>query len=100
PEHALDGQSKSMLLVHRGHVIEAIEIRNGLQVGLVLDQLLGAAVQKAHMGVNAFHEFAVELENQAQHAVSRWVNRPEVDGEIAYVDFRQQFFGFSSPGST
>ena len=72
-----------MLLVHRRDVVEAVEIRDRLQVGLLLDQLLGAAMQQADMRIDAFDDFAVELEHQTQHAMRRRVLRPEVDGEIA-----------------
>jgi hypothetical protein len=42
-----------MLLVHRRHVIEPVEIRHRLKVGLVLDQLFGAAMQQADMRIDA-----------------------------------------------
>jgi len=86
-EHALDRQGKGMLLVHRGHVVEAVEIGNRLQVGLVFDQLFGAAVKQADVRIDTFNKLAIELENHAQHAVGRGVNRAEVDREIADVDF-------------
>ena len=72
-----------MLLVHRRDIIEPVEIRNCLQIGLLLDQLLGAAMQKADMRIDALDDFAIELEHEAQHAVRRRVLRPEIDGEIA-----------------
>jgi hypothetical protein len=49
-----------MLLVHRRDVIEPVEVRQRLQVGLVLDQLLGAAVQEPDVGINALDHLAVE----------------------------------------
>ena len=115
---SLDGDRKGVLLVHRRHVVEAVEIGHGLEIGLRLDQLLGAAVQKADMRIDALDDFAVELEHQAQHAVRRRVLRPEIDVEISNVMLvhsrllqrpapfwgrptQNQFvFAFSSPGST
>ena len=79
----LDGQAPGMFLVHRRHVIEAVEIRNGLQVGLVFNQLLGAAVQQSDMRVDACADLAIEFKHEAQHAVGRRMLRPEVDREIA-----------------
>ena len=70
-----------MLLVHRRHVVEPIEVADRLQIGLVLDQLLGAAVQEADVGVDAFHDLAVQLQHEAQHAVGRGVLGAEVDVE-------------------
>ncbi len=72
-----------MLLVHRRDVIEPVEIGQGLQIGLVLDQLFGSAVQQADVRIDALDDFAVELEDEAQHAVGGRMLRPEIDGEIA-----------------
>ena len=73
----------SVLLVHRRHVVEAVEIGQRLEVGLVLDQLLGAAVEQPDMRVDALDDLAVELEHKAQHAMRRRMLRPEIDGELA-----------------
>ena len=83
-------QAEGVLLVHGRDVVEPVEIADGLQVGLVLDQLLGAAVQKADMGIDALHHLAVELEHKAQHAVGGRVLRPEVDVELADVGLAHQ----------
>ena len=72
-----------MLLVHWRDVIEPVEIGQGLQIGLVLDQLFGSAVQQADVRIDALDDFAVELEDEAQHAVGGRMLRPEIDGEIA-----------------
>lgn len=93
-----------MLLIHRRDVVEPVEIRNRLQVGLVLDQLLGAAVKQADMRIDAFDDFAVELQHEAKHAVRRRMLRTKVDGEVTQI-LRLLVHGFgsalafSSPGS-
>ena len=74
---------KGMFLVHRRDVIEPIEIADRLQIGLVLDQFFGAAVQKANVRVDTLDHFAVQLKNEAQHAVGRRMLRPEVHGVVA-----------------
>ena len=74
-----------MLLVHRRDVVEPVEIRDRLQIGLVLDQLLGAAMQQADVRIDPLDDLAVELEHEAQHAVRGRMLRPEVDGEVAEV---------------
>ena len=38
-------QTERMLLIHRRDIVEPVEIRDRLQIGLVLDQLFGAAMQ-------------------------------------------------------
>ena len=45
-QQLLAGKAEGVLLVHRRHVVEPVEVADGLHVGLVLDQLLGAAVQQ------------------------------------------------------
>src|SRR5262249_54531562 len=82
-QELLGCQRERMLLVHRRDVIEAVEIRQRLQIGLVLDQLLGPAVQQADVGIDALYDLAVELEHEAQYAVGGGMLRPEIDGEIA-----------------
>ena len=82
-EQLLDRQAEGMLLVHRRDIVEPVEIRHRLQIGLVLDQLLGAAMQQADMRIDAVDDLAVELEHEAQHAVRRRMLRPEIDGEVA-----------------
>ena len=72
-----------MLLIDRRDVIEPVEIRDRLQVGLVLDQLFGAAMQKSDMRIDALDHFAVELEHEPQHAVRRRMLRPEIDREVS-----------------
>jgi hypothetical protein len=89
-EQLLHRHAEHMLLRHRRRVVEAVEIRNRLQIGLVLDQLLGTAMQEPDMRIGALDHLAVEVEQQAQHAVGRWVLRPEIDGEGAYRSFSHE----------
>ena len=72
-------QAEGVLLVHRRDVIEPVEIGDRLEIGLVLDQLLGAAMQQADMRIDARDDFAVQLQHQAQHAMRRRMLRPEID---------------------
>src|SRR6266446_3395072 len=65
----------------------------------VLDQLLGSAVQKADMGVDALDDLTVELQYEAQHAVSRGMLRPEIEGEVAQGGFGHNGLA-SAAGST
>ena len=97
-DELLHGECISMLLVHRRHVVETVEIGQRLEIGLVLDQLLGAAVKQADMRVDALDDLAVELEHEAQHAVRRRVLRPEIDGELAVVAFTLAAFGLGVRG--
>ena len=103
PEQLLHREAERMLLVHRRDVIEPVEIRDRLQIGLLLDQLLGAAMQQPDMRIDALDHLAVQLQHEAQHAVRRRMLRPEIDGEVAHrgsVHDQLGFAAFSSPGST
>ena len=81
-------EAEGMLLIHRRDIVEPVEIRDRLQIGLLLDQLLGAAMQQADMRIDALDHFAVEFEHETQHAVRRRMLRPEIDGEIAELQLR------------
>ena len=52
-------------------------LRKGSQIGLVLDEFLGPAMQETNMRVNALYDLAVELEYKTQDAVRRRVLGPE-----------------------
>src|SRR5262245_27290811 len=82
-EQLLGCQAERVFLIHRRDVIEPVEVGQRLQVSLVLDQLLGPAVQKADMRVDALDHLTVELQHEAQYAVRRRVLGPEIEGEIA-----------------
>ena len=62
-----------MLLIHRRDVVEPVEVGERLQIGLVFDQLLGAAMQETNVGIDALDDLAVELEHKTQHAVGHRV---------------------------
>ena len=92
-----------MLLSQRRDIIEAVKIRERLQIRLVLDQLFGAAVKQPDMRIDAGNYFTIELQHQTQHAVRRRMLRTKIDGEISECCWfgHRQTFGpaFSSPGS-
>src|SRR2546430_5044785 len=98
-EQLLGCERERVFLVHRGAVMERVEVGQRLQVGLVLDQLFGPAVQKTDMRVDALDDLTVELKYQTQHAVSRRVLGPEIEGEIAQRGFGHNGLA-SAAGST
>ncbi len=117
-QQLLDGEHIGMLHRQRRTVIEPVEIGQRLKVGLVLDQLFGAAVEQADMRIDPLDHFAVQLHHHAQHAVRRRVLGAEIDRVIGddFAGGGQRFFAlhghffaspaggaagpFSSPGST
>src|SRR6476620_8092085 len=98
-EQLLGCQTERVFLVHRRDVIEPVEVGQRLQVGLVLDQLLGPAVQKADVRVDALDDFTVELQYEAQDAVSRRMLGPKIEGEVAQGCFGHNGLA-SAAGST
>jgi hypothetical protein len=58
-----------VLHAERRTIVQPVEIGQRLQIGLVFDQLFGAAMQQADMRIDARHDFAVKLGHHAQHAV-------------------------------
>ena len=65
-QQLLDRQAEGVLLVHRRDIVEPVEIGDRLQIGLVLDQLLGAAMEQADMRIDARDDLAVQIQDQAQ----------------------------------
>ncbi len=103
-------KAEGMLLIHRRDVIEPVEVRNRLQIGLLFDQLFSTAMKQTNVRIDALDHLAVKLQHEAQHAVRRRMLRSEVDSEIAHARrFGAKCFGhqppafgasaFSSPGS-
>lgn len=82
-EQLLDGQREALLVGHHRDVVQTVKVGQGLQVGAVLDELLGAAVQQADVGVGTHNLLSVELQNQAQHAVGSGMLGAEVDGVVS-----------------
>ena len=76
-------QAVSLLVAHHGYIIQAVHIRQRLQIGAGFGQLFGAAVQEADVRVGAHDGFAVELQYHAQHAVRRRMLRAEVNGVVS-----------------
>src|SRR5712672_3079356 len=98
-EQLLGCQTERVFLVHRRDIIEPVEIGQRLQIGLVLDQLLGPAVQKTDMRVDALDDLTVELQYETQYAVSRRMLGPEIEGEVAQGGFGHNGLA-SAAGST
>src|SRR2546423_11567927 len=98
-EQLLGCQTERVFLVHRRDIVEPVEIGQRLQISLVLDQLLGPAVQQTDMRVDAVHDVTVELQYKAQYAVSRRMLGPEIEGEVAQGGFGHNGLA-SAAGST
>src|SRR5262245_53594570 len=88
PEQLFDREAEGVLLVHRRDIVEPVEIGERLQIGLVLDQLFGPAMQQSDMRVDTLDNLAVELEHKTKHAVGRGMLGPKVDREVARRGFR------------
>ena len=84
-QQLFDGQAVSVLVAHHGHVIQAVHVRQGLDVGLGFGQFFGGAVQQTDVRISSLDDFAVQLKDQTQHAVRGRVLRTEVQGVV--LDF-------------
>lgn len=83
-EQLLDSQRKALLLDHRGPVVEAVKVREGLKVRFVLYELLSTAVQQANMGIDVDRDLTVQLQHQAEHAMRGRVLRAHVQAQSAH----------------
>ncbi len=68
-----DGQAVAEIVGHRAEVVDAIGERDDLLVELRLAGLFDAGVQIANLGIEADNDFAVDLEDEAQHAMRGWM---------------------------
>src|SRR5690606_10616854 len=60
-------------------IVEAVEVRQRLKIGLVLDQLFGSAMEQTHMRINPLDCLAIQFHDHTQHTVCSRVLRPEID---------------------
>ena len=77
-----NSKSKALLVRHHRNVVQSIKVRQGLEIGLVLDQLLGTSVQQTDMGIGTNDLLAIQLENQTQHTVGGGMLRTKVDSIV------------------
>ena len=70
----------------RGDVIHAVDIGIEHRVGAVLADFFHAAVQVADDAFGAENFFSVELQDDAEHAVSRRMLRSHVDDEFVGIE--------------
>ena len=84
-------QTICVFIAHHGHVIEAVHVRQRLNVGFALRQFFSGAVQQTNVRICALHHLAVKLEHQTQHAVCGRVLRAQIQGVVFDV-----CHGFSS----
>ena len=87
PRQLLNRQTPCVLLVHRCHVIQTVEIRQVLQISTALHQLLCTTVQQANMRIATLYDFTIQLQNQTQHAVRGRVLWTKVNVEITNTLF-------------
>lgn len=60
-QQLLYSQGKALFICHHGDVVQSVEVRQGLHVGLVLDQLLRTTVQQSNMRIGSDNLLAIEL---------------------------------------
>ena len=80
----LDGEAECVLLVHRSTIVEPVEIRDVLEVGPRLHELLRASVQQADVRIDPFDDLTIELEHEAQNPMGGRVLWAEVDRKITF----------------
>ena len=71
-------QRPGMFLVHRRDIVQPVEIRQRLKVGLVLDQFFGATMQQPNMRVGTLDHLAIHFQDKTKHTVRRRMLRPEI----------------------
>ena len=77
-ENFFDRKAIAEIIGKRREVIDPVRHRDGLRIGFRFHVFLDAGVQIADHRARFQHDFAVQLENHAQHAVRRRVLRSHV----------------------
>ncbi len=85
-QQLLERHDARPLAEQRAHVLQRVEVADGLVVVRVLAQLLDAAMEVPQHRVEIDHLLAVELEDHPQHAVGRGVLRTHVDEHLAVTE--------------
>ena len=85
-EELLDGEAVGGLVEQRREVVHARAEGHALGPGAELHVLLDAGVQVADARAGLGHRLAVELEDEAEHAVRRRVLRTHVDDDALLVE--------------
>ena len=85
-QQLLDRLAVAQPVGDRGHVIHAVHVGIEHRVGAVLGNLLHPAMQVADDAFGAQHFFAIQLEDDAQHAVGRGMLRPHVEDQFGGVE--------------
>ena len=71
---------------HGGAIVHAVDVGIEHRVGAVLGNFFHAAVQVSDDALGAENFFAVELQNDAQHAVRRRMLRPHINDEFVRIE--------------
>ena len=82
----LEGEDRGPLVEQRADVLERVRVADRLVVVRVLAQLLDAAMEIAEHRVEVDDLFAVELQDDAEDAMGRWMLRAHVDEHLAVAE--------------
>src|SRR6516164_7785197 len=80
-------KAKRVLLVHRGDIVEPVEIRDRLQIGLMFDQFFGSAMEQTDVRIDTLDNLSIKFQHKSKYAVGRRMLGAEVDGKIANASF-------------
>lgn len=95
PAHEFfDGASVGDVVGEGCEVVQSVGVRDELVVVHVFGDFLVAAVKEAHVGDGGADDLAVEFQEEAEYAVSRWVGWAHVERHF----FAHHVIGFSMIG--
>src|SRR5687768_6820313 len=89
--HLLNGFYPDQTVGDRGNVIQTVPVRGDHGVHPVLGDLFHPSMEKTNVAINVDYGFAVELEDDAQHTVSRRMLWPHVERHLGAIE--QRLFG-------
>ena len=92
----LEGEDRRPFVEQCADVLEWVRIADRLVVVGVLAQLLDATVQVAQDRIEVDDLLAIELQDDAEHAVGRWMLGTHVDEHLAVAQGVELGFAFSA----
>jgi hypothetical protein len=76
-----------VFLIHRGDIVEPVEIRDRLQIGLMFDQFFGSAMEQTDVRIDTLDNLSIKFQHKSKYAVGRRMLGAEIDGKIANASF-------------
>lgn len=84
----LEGKRIGMLMINRRKIVEEVEIRKRMKIGIGLNKILGEEMKKKDMRIEEIEKLEVKIKKKKKKEVRGRMMREEVDIEIEEMSIR------------